>query len=111
MEIQEKCNDFMSQLVSDPDLRARMCAEPAKVMAEQGLSVPEGTEIRVLEDTDVVRHIILPPSSSAPLSDASMASVAGGTGVNPHAALSGLIVAAAMIVGAAVPASPLQDPT
>lgn len=50
----------------DQDFKKRLFAEPATVMAEEGLEVPDGVEIRVKEDTDKVRHFVLPAKPDNP---------------------------------------------
>ena len=79
MEFQEKYGKFMSRVQGDPELRARVFAAPTDVLKEQGLDVPREVEIRVVEDSAEVWHVILPPSPNAALTDASMEAVAGGT--------------------------------
>ena len=80
MEFQEKYGKFMSRVRSDPELRARMLAAPAGVLAEHGIGVPPGVELRVVEDTAAVRHVPLPPSPNAVVPDAGAEAVAGGVG-------------------------------
>ena len=78
MQTSEQHQDFVSRLFSDQALRARMLAEPASVLQEQGIGVPSGAELRVVEDSADVCHIIMPPSPNATLADSSMEAVAGG---------------------------------
>jgi hypothetical protein len=53
-----------SQLVArawaDPAFKARLLADPAAVLKENGLEVPPGVEIKVVEDSDKVRHLPMP---------------------------------------------------
>jgi len=78
MQISNQHQDFVSRLLSDSNLRSRMLAEPARVLEEQGISVPSGAELRVVEDSADVCHVILPPSPNTTLADSSMEAVAGG---------------------------------
>ena len=78
MQISNQHQDFVSRLLSDGNLRSRMLAEPARVLKEQGISVPAGAELRVVEDSADVCHVILPPSPNTTLGDSSMEAVAGG---------------------------------
>ena len=71
---------FRDGLRGDPELRARVRAEPAGVLEEQGLSLPPETEVRVVEDTAEVRHFVLPHAPTASLPDAALDAVSGGTG-------------------------------
>lgn len=71
---------LLQRLSDDPELRARVCAEPAGVLAEQGVDLPPGIEVRVVENTDAVRHIVVPQDPNAGLPDAALDAVAGGSG-------------------------------
>ena len=70
---------FRDDLRTSPELRARMRAEPAGVLEEQGVDLPPETEVRVVDDTAEVRHFVLPHAPTASLSDAAMDAVSGGT--------------------------------
>lgn len=68
----------LRRLREDPELRARMRAEPAGVLAEQGVRLPPETDVRVVEDTAEVCHFVLPQDPNATLSDTAMDAVSGG---------------------------------
>jgi hypothetical protein len=64
---------------ADPALKKRLLESPAAVLKERGISVPEGCQVKVLEDTDKVQHFILPPRpTEGELSEQDLQSVAGG---------------------------------
>ncbi|MBC8200495.1 MAG: NHLP leader peptide family natural product precursor [Planctomycetes bacterium] len=65
----------------DADLKARFIANPAFVLAEYGMEVPEGVHVNVVENSDNTVHITLPaaPDNHAVLSDDELDDVAGGT--------------------------------
>jgi nitrile hydratase alpha subunit len=44
----------------DPVFKNRLIHDPALVLREYGIDVPEGVELRVVEDTDDVIHLHLP---------------------------------------------------
>ncbi len=67
----------------DPELRARVRAEPAGVLEEQGVRLPPETDVRVVEDTAEVCHFVLPQDPNASLSDAALGAVSGGGPVGP----------------------------
>ena len=78
-ENSSKISQILSKAWSDPVFKQRLLANPASIVREYGLEVPPGIELRVVEDTDRVRHVILPPPpSSAELSDSQLEQVAGG---------------------------------
>ena len=63
----------------DEELRARIdSGDAASALAEIGVEVPPGAEIRVVENTDSVYHVAMPADPSADLSDQALAPVAGG---------------------------------
>ena len=79
-----EANTSMSRLFSacwrDGELKARLIADPISVLAEFGLNVPEGMDVKVVENTDNCIHITLPsnPSADAEISDEELAAAAGG---------------------------------
>lgn len=54
---------------ADDNFRSRLLSDPAAVLAENGVELPSGTQVRVLEDTDAVRHFTLPPPPTDELTD------------------------------------------
>lgn len=52
--------DLILDLHSDPELKLRFMADPAAVMKERGVAVPDGIDLLAVEDTETVRHIVLP---------------------------------------------------
>jgi nitrile hydratase len=55
----------------DPAYRARVVKEPRAVLAEMGLTIPEGTEITVWDSSSEVRFFVLPqrPAASQGMSE------------------------------------------
>lgn len=52
--------DLFLDVYSDPELKKRFMTGPAAVMKERGVAVPEGISLRAVEDTEKVRHIVIP---------------------------------------------------
>ena len=76
---QEQWNQIVTRALTDAAFKERLMADPAKVFKEQGIAVPPGVEIRVLENTDTVVHLTLPASAAAgELSETELAGVTGG---------------------------------
>lgn len=71
---------FMARVWSDPDLKQRLMDDPKAVLREQGAQIPEDVEVRVVESTDQVVYLVLPPAPSDEISDEALESVAGGNG-------------------------------
>ena len=74
----EKVEEYFARTRNDPEFRARLRAEPGAALAECGLSVAPGVELKLVEDTDDVFHFVLPPELNAQLSDSSLEAVSGG---------------------------------
>jgi hypothetical protein len=64
----------------DDALKARFQANPAEVLAEYGMEVPEGIAVHVNENSDNTVHITLPatPESHSELSEEELANATGG---------------------------------
>ena len=45
---------------TDPDFKQRLLADPATVLQENGVQVPSGVAVKVVEDTDQVNYFVLP---------------------------------------------------
>jgi hypothetical protein len=60
---------LVSKVWSDDNLKQRLIDDPATVLEEHGIEVPYGVELKVVEDTDQVCHLVLPPSPSGDLLD------------------------------------------
>jgi hypothetical protein len=69
----------------DEPFKALLLRDLVAAVEEEGVSVPEavkrcGITFKVVEDTDAVRHHVLPPPPCDELSDLELAVVAGGKG-------------------------------
>jgi hypothetical protein len=64
MTDQEQRRKTWGQLVArawlDEGFKRRLLGEPAAVLKEAGLEVPEGVQINMLENTDRLIHLVLP---------------------------------------------------
>ena len=71
----------------DATFKAELIANPAAALKAEGIDVPAGMAVTVLENTDKQFHLVLPPVPSDELSDEALDGVAGGTGscVGPSA--------------------------
>jgi hypothetical protein len=79
---QEQWNQIVTRALTDAAFKQRLLADPARVFTEQGIEVPSGVEIRVLENTDSVVHLTLPASAAAgELSETELAAVTGGLNI------------------------------
>ncbi len=65
----------------DPAFRAALVANPRAALVARGVPVPEGVEIRVVESTETVMYLALPPQGvvpSEPLGEERLEAIAGG---------------------------------
>jgi len=68
---------------SDEAFKKRLLEQPAVVLKEAGLEVPEGLQIKVVENTGRLVHLILPPAPGvSELTDKALALVDGGVNHN-----------------------------
>ena len=75
----EKWGQIVSKTWTDESFKKRLLADPATILKEHGLEVPPGVQVKIVENTDKVFHLTLPPKSSAQeLSEADLAAIAGG---------------------------------
>ena len=62
----------------DEALKARFMSDPKAVLKEYGLDVPDGIDVKVVENADDCVHITLPAKPSGDLSDEELSKAAGG---------------------------------
>ena len=62
----------------DEALKARFMADPKAVLAEYDMPVPDGMDVKVVENADNCVHITLPKRPSDDLSDEELEGAAGG---------------------------------
>ena len=64
----------------DEAFKARFMADPKEVLKEHGLDVPEGIEVKVVQNADDRVHITLPapPPGHMDLTDHELSTAAGG---------------------------------
>ncbi len=62
---------------SDEGFKQRLLANPTEVLRAEGVPIPEGNEVRVVENTDRLTYLPLPARPDT-LSDEQLDQVAGG---------------------------------
>ena len=62
----------------DADLRARMEQDAVAALADYGVTLVPGTEVRLVEDSPDTFHFTLPPDPNVNLKDEQLDMVAGG---------------------------------
>jgi hypothetical protein len=83
--------DLITRAWSDETFKALLLSDPAKAVEQAfGLALPASLTIKVLEETETVRYVVIPyrPQPCADLTDADLAAIAGGAsasdGTNPN---------------------------
>ena len=57
--------DIVAKYYGDPDFRAEVDKDPSRVIRAEGLEVPEGTEVKLLFNTENHLYIVLPYSGGS----------------------------------------------
>jgi len=82
MADENRFGEILSKCWYDPAFKKRFLSEPKKVLAEFGMEVPEGLDVKVVENTDKVMYLTIPPAPARPkggeLSDNQLDAVSGG---------------------------------
>ena len=68
---------------ADDAFKTALIANPNATLAAEGITVPAGLTLKVLEDTPGTMHVVLPKPPAAALSDEAVGSVAGGFALPP----------------------------
>ena len=68
---------ILTKAAEDGDFRTQLIADPkTAISAETGMTIPEGFDVAVHEDSATTAHLVLPPSPE--LTEADLAMAAGG---------------------------------
>ncbi len=74
-----KFGKIIAKAWRDPAFKAELIANPAAALKAEGIDVPAGMTVTVVENTDKQFHLVLPPSRSTDeLSEDDLETVAGG---------------------------------
>ena len=75
----------------DETLKARFMADPKAVLAEYDMPVPDGMDVKVVENSDNTVHITMPmaPGGHHELSDEELSAAAGGVPLQTTALVCG----------------------
>jgi hypothetical protein len=64
---------------ADESFKKRLIADPKAILKEQGLEVAPGVQLKVIEDTENLHHLTLPPKpAEGELSEEELSMAAGG---------------------------------
>ena len=83
----QKWVEIANQATNDKAFKKRLMSDPKAVLKENGLELPQGVDVKIVENTDTVFHLTLPPpASTQELSEADMAAIAGGMAAGKYCA-------------------------
>lgn len=76
----KKWQEIIQKAWTDEAFKQKLLANANEALEEEGIEVPAGIEVRVVEDTPEVRHVVLPPPSldEGALDDDQLDAVSGG---------------------------------
>jgi len=77
-EVNKKIGEIMTKCWEDESYKQKLLADTNAVLETEGVPVPAGLTIKVVENTADVVYYVLPRDPKAELSDADLESVAGG---------------------------------
>ena len=77
-EINPELGKIIAKAWRDPAFKAELIANPAAALKAEGINVPTGMAVTVVENTDKQFHLVLPPVPSDELSDEALDAVSGG---------------------------------
>ena len=63
---QEIFAGIVARYYGDSDFRARLDADPTRVLREEGLEIPDGVSVKLLFNTDDLLNIVLPHVGKEP---------------------------------------------
>lgn len=77
-EQMKQYGQIVAKCWADAEFKARLMADPRATLSAEGVAVPEGMELRVVENTPQVTYVVLPtPPSEGELSDEDLSGVVG----------------------------------
>jgi hypothetical protein len=76
-EIEER---LIAKSWQDPAFKQKLINDPKSVLIDEGISLPDSVELRVIEENSALFCLVIPaqPIQASELSDAELESVAGG---------------------------------
>ncbi len=78
-EMGKKMAQIIAKAWADDAFKQKLLADAVGTLKKEGIEVPAGVDVRVVENTDKVFHLMLPPKpTSAELSDEALTRVSAG---------------------------------
>ncbi|MDO9104404.1 MAG: NHLP leader peptide family RiPP precursor [Methylovulum sp.] len=84
----QQYSQIVAKCWADAEFKAKLMADPIATLTAEGIAIPEGIELRVLENTATTINLVLPPPPvEGELSDEDLGAVTGGTGIPCHVSI------------------------
>ena len=77
--IANQINAIISKCWTDDSFKQKLLKNSTETLKAEGIDIPLGCTVRILENTGKTIHFVLPPNPNAELSDAELETVAGGS--------------------------------
>jgi hypothetical protein len=78
-EINKKIGEILAKSWKDEGYKQKLLADANALLKEEGIPVPAGITVKVVENTASVRHYVLPDAPKEELTDAELDAAAGGS--------------------------------
>lgn len=78
IEVQKRYTHIVGKAWADEEFKRRLIADPKAVLREEGIEIPDDVEVRVVENTEKVFYLSLPPKPSEEVSDEELERISGG---------------------------------
>jgi hypothetical protein len=66
---QEEANQKWSKIIAkawmDENYKKRLIENPKEILAQEGLEFPKDLNLRIVEDTDKIKTLVIPPTSNS----------------------------------------------
>ena len=76
----KKMGQVIVRAWTDEAFKKRLLEDGTAVLKEEGVSVPEAMTVKVVENSETLYHLIIPPKKSHELTDDQRNAVSGGCG-------------------------------
>ena len=82
-EMNKKMSKVIAKAWSDAGFKARLLANPAQTLQAEGIEIPDGVKVNIVENTTEQYYFVIPKKGDE-LSDEDLGKVAGGDTQNSH---------------------------
>ncbi|MFC5496921.1 NHLP leader peptide family RiPP precursor [Caenimonas terrae] len=79
-EQSNKIGALLAKCWSDKSFKQKLLSDTAATLKAEGIEIPAGYTINVMENTNTVLNFVIPPNPNGELSDLELEAVAGGKG-------------------------------